>query len=66
MIHFFTSPGRAVGRSAELHRALVERLHAGEAVVVSSSAGTDRLELDGFGGIRRVPLTKRTNPAGRT
>lgn len=55
MIHVFTSSPRA-GRTAKLAAALADRLRDGESVMEIRPAGVSRLELDGFGGIRRVDL----------
>lgn len=55
MIHLFT---RTAGKTAHLQLAILDALRAGEQVVEfkPGTIAAARLELDGFGGIRRVPL----------
>ncbi len=57
MIHLYTRHGG--GRTARLQLALLDALRGGEQVVEIRRGRVDRLEPDGFGGIRRVPMSRR-------
>lgn len=51
--------GRTLKYQAALHQTLADARRRGVDVVELRRDGIDRLELDGFGGIRRVPLQPR-------